>query len=141
MAVENKVRIVDFIPKRDLLGDVKVISESDIASQNSKILPVANLLYMERGTNLLYPDMGLHETLLSISYKEINSIYGILTLIKQHIKQYTSYDVNVRIDEDASDFKHGFVEIAIDVEGVLAPIEVKVGKNEFVHIKHPSLFT
>jgi hypothetical protein len=136
----DKVRTVDFIPKKDLLGDVKKISESDVAEQNSRILPVVNLLCMEKGTNFLFPDMGLHNVLVSIPYKEINEVYSILNIITSHIKQYTGYEVNVHIDENKSDIAKGYFEIAIEVEGVLNPIGINVKKNDFIRIKHPSLF-
>jgi hypothetical protein len=136
----NKVRTVDFLPKKDLLGNVKKISESDVAEQNSRILPIINLLCMEKGTNFLFPDMGLHNVLTSIPYTEMNVVYSILEIITSHIKEYTGYEVNVHIDEDKSDLLKGYLEIAIEVEGVLSPIGVNVKKNDFIRIKHPSLF-
>jgi hypothetical protein len=141
MAVTT-VKTVDFIPNSNILGDLDKISEYNFAIKNSKIIPVITLICMEKGSNALIPEMGIHELLMSLPYKEIGEVYNILEQINNHIIRFTGYTTRTYIDEanPENDFKKGHLVIRIDVEGVLNPINIGINKSKTFYVKHPSVF-
>jgi hypothetical protein len=136
------VKTVDFIPQYDILGDIKKISEYDFAIENSRIIAVLTILFMEQGSNVLIPGMGLRETILSLPYKEMGDVYNTIDQINSHLVRYTGYSVRAYIDENnpANDFTKGNLVLRIDVEGVLIPLDIGVDKSKTFYVKHPSVF-
>jgi hypothetical protein len=136
------VKTVDFIPQYDILGDIKKISEYDFATENSKIIPIITILFMEQGSNVLFPGMGLREVLISLPYKEMEEVYDIINQINSHIFRYTGYTTRTYIDENnpANDFIKGNIVLRIDIEGILAPLTIGVDKSRTFYVKHPSVF-
>jgi hypothetical protein len=141
MALDT-IRTVDFIPQYDILGDIKKVSELDISIQNARIIPIIIILCMERGSNVLFPEMGLRETLRSLPYSEMNEVYPVLESINAHLVHYTGNQTRVYIDENdpLTDYQKGEFVIRIDVEGIIEPITVNVNKANTIIVKHPSLF-
>jgi hypothetical protein len=139
------IKTVDFLPQKDILGDVKKISEFDVAHQNAKIIPVITLLCMEQGSNQIFPEMGVRESLVSIPYKELKDVYGVLEGIAGHLERYSGSTVRVYIDEDdpRTNLDKGELSISIEVEGVSTPIKVDLtrsNKRSF-KVRHPSIFS
>jgi hypothetical protein len=142
MATSKTVKTVDFIPEYSILGDIKKVSEYDFAMQNAKVVPVMALLYMDKGSNVLYPDMGLRDVLKSLPYREIGEIFSVLESIGSHIYLYTGLSVRVYIDEEdsATNIDKGEYMIRIDIDGVAAPVRVQLDKSKTFFVKHPSVF-
>jgi hypothetical protein len=136
------IRTVDFIPEYDILGDIKKVSELDISIQNVKVIPIIILLCMERGSNVLFPNMGLREVLKSLPYNEITDIYPVLDSISAHIINYTGSQTRVYIDENdpQTNYQKGEYVLRIDVEGLIEPIKVSVNKANKIIVRHPSVF-
>jgi hypothetical protein len=136
------VKTVDFIPEYDILGDIKKVSEYNFAIENSIIIPIITILCMERGSNVLIPDMGLREVIISLPYKEMGEVYNTIEYINSHIFNYTGHTTRTYIDEadPANDFKTGYLILRIDVEGVLSPLTLGVDKSKTFYVKHPSVF-
>jgi hypothetical protein len=141
MAVKT-VKTVDFIPNYDILGDIRKISEYDFAIENSKIIPILTILCMEKGANVLFPDMGLRELIISLPYREIDEAYTVIEQIAGHILYYTGFTIRASIDEDDpnNDFIKGNLILRIDVEGLLAPLRIQVDKSKTFYVKHPATF-
>jgi hypothetical protein len=133
---------VDFIPQYNMVGDIKKVSEYNFALQNSRILPILVLICMERGSNVLYPDMGIHEVFKSLPFKEMSEVYATLETINGHIFQYTGITTRVYIDEadPQTDFIKGILVLRIDIEGVVAPLTISVDKRNNFFVRHPSVF-
>jgi hypothetical protein len=136
------IKTVDFIPQYDILGDIKKVSELDFSIQNAKIVPIVTILCMERGSNVLVPDMGLKEIIRSLPYNDIKDVYSILESINAHLTHYTGFQNRVYIDETdpKTDYKKGELVIRIDIEGVVDPLKVNVNKANTIFVRHPSLF-
>jgi hypothetical protein len=140
MAVRTS-KTVDFLPMRNIFGEVKKITEHDIVAQNTRIIPIVTILCMEKGTSMLYPDMGARELLLSIPYQEMDKIYELLDLITIQLRQYTGFNVTATVDEEHTDLVHDQdVAVRIDVEGVIEPLTLDVNAQGYLDIRHPSLF-
>jgi hypothetical protein len=142
MPTSTTVRTVDFIPEYNILGDIKKISEYDFATQNAKVVPVLILLYMDRGSNVLYPEMGLRDIILSLPYREVGEIFPVLESMNSHIFLYTGLSTKVYIDDDDpfTNIDKGEYMIRIDIEGVAAPLTVKIDRSKTFFVKHPSIF-
>jgi hypothetical protein len=144
MAEMNTIKTVDFIPQKTILGDIKKISEFDIASQNSKITPVLTLICMEEGANQMFPYMGVRKALVSIPYREIKEVYGVLENISSHIARYTGFTTRIYIDEEdpKTNFDRGELAICIEVEGLPRPITVELSRDSrrTFKIRRPSVF-
>jgi hypothetical protein len=138
----DTVRTVDFIPEYSILGDIKKISEYDFAAQNARVFPVMALLYMDKGSNALYPEMGLRNVIKSLPYREMGEIYPALESINSHIYLYTGVSTRAYIDENdpLTNLDKGEIMIRIDIEGVPAPLSVKVDRSRTFFVKHPSIF-
>jgi hypothetical protein len=143
MAKLSSVRVVDFVPQYDIFGDIKKVSESNYSIQNLKVVAIVILLYTESGSNVLMPEMGLREVLLSIPYQDINETYRTMDIINSHIRAYTGYQTRAYIDENDpnTNIARGEISIRIDIEGIIEPLEVNVDKSHTIFVKHPSLFT
>jgi hypothetical protein len=139
---DETIRTVDFIPQYNMLGDIKKVSEYNFAIQNARILPVITLICMERGSNVLYPDMGLHEVFKSLPYKEMSEVYATLESISGHIYHFSGITARVYIDEadPENDFIKGVLALRIDIEGVVAPLTIGVNKQNGFFVRHPSVF-
>jgi hypothetical protein len=139
---EDTIRTVDFIPQYDILGDIKKVSEYDFSIYNAKIIPIITILCMERGSNVLVPDMGLREVLRSLPYREFGEMYPIIEGISNHLYFYTGYTVKAYIDEadPLTDYQKGEFVIRIDVEGIPEPISVNVNKSNTFYVRHPMVF-
>jgi hypothetical protein len=142
MDVLPTIKTVDFIPQYDILGDIKKVSELDFSIQNAKIIPIITILCMERGSNVLFPEMGLRETLRSLPYNEIKDVYSILESITSHLAHYTGFQNRVYIDETdpKTNFEKGELVLRIDIDGVIDPVKVGVNKANTIFVKHPSIF-
>jgi hypothetical protein len=139
---QTSVRVVDFIPQYDILGDIKKVSESDYSIQNIKVVAIAIILCTEAGSNVLLPDMGLRQVLKSILYQDATDIYQILDSMNSHIYRYSGYQTRVYIDEKDIDtnVSKGEIAIRIDIEGVMEPLKVSMNSANTIFIKHPSVF-
>ena len=141
--VSDTIKTVDFVPEYSITGDIRKVSEYDFASYNSKLFPIFTILTMSKGTNQLYPGMGLRETMMTLSYCEEDELEGKFSVIATHLKTYTGLDVVVALDEENSDIANqGIAVIQIQVSGVPAPLVVTSnGKSNFLNVRHPSLYT
>jgi hypothetical protein len=136
------IKTVDFIPHYDILGDIKKVSELDFSIQNAKIIPIITILCMERGSNVLVPDMGLREVIKSLPYNDIKDVYGLLESMNAHLVHYTGFQNRVYIDETdpRTNYQKGELTLRIDVEGIVDPIKVNVNKSNVIIVRHPSIF-
>jgi hypothetical protein len=142
LATSETVKTVDFIPEYNILGDIKKISEYDFSTQNAKIVPVLLLLYMDKGSNVLYPEMGLRTVIRSLPFREMGEIFSILESINSHIFLYTGLPTKVYIDDEDpfTNVDKGEYMIRIDIEGVVAPLKVQLDRSKTFFVKHPSIF-
>jgi hypothetical protein len=140
---QSSVRVVDFIPQYDILGDIKKVSESDYTIQNIKVVAIAIILCTEAGSNVLLPEMGLRQVLKSLLYQDATDIYQILDSMNSHLYKYSGYQTRAYINEDDPDtnISQGEVAVRIDIEGVMEPLEVNINKANTIIVKHPSVFT
>jgi hypothetical protein len=142
MVISTTLKTVDFIPEYNILGDIKKVSEYDFAMQNTKVVSVMILLYMDVGSNVLIPDMGLRDVLTSLPFRELAEIYPVLESINSHILLYTGFSTKVYIDESDpfTNIETGEYMIRIDIEGVVAPLSIQINKSKTFIVRHPSLF-
>ena len=76
--VNKKLKKADFVPVYNENSDFKKVSEYDLVKINSIIVPVMNIICMEKGSNQLFPNMGVKNILMSIPFKERDEIDAVL---------------------------------------------------------------
>lgn len=137
----TKTKTVDFAPEYGLDGDFKKISEYDFFRFNSRLQPVLTLIYMEKGTNQLIPDMGLYEMFMKIPFTERPNFQDLINEIKRQLSTYSTENCTVSLGS-RTDWTIGDIYLNIDIEGVPAPLQVKVNKEAggTIKVAHPSLF-
>ena len=127
---------VDFLPRRDIRGDLRKVSEYSIAVYNSLVNAVINMLTMEKGSNQLYPDMGCKEDLIAITYIPPDMAYDVLEGIKNTLTRYVGHEVYIDYKRDPRDSEKLLIDIVIPG---LPRTTVAIGpKSRYVKILTPS---
>src|SRR5574344_252954 len=121
-------KTVDFAPEYGLDGDFKKITEYDFFRFNSRLQPVLTLIYMEKGTNQLIPDMGLYDLFMKIPFCERPNFQALLNEITNQLGQYTTENCSVTLGP-RTDWDYGEIYLNIEITGVPAPLQVKVNKE------------
>lgn len=124
----KKTKVVDFVPEYGIGGDFKKIVEYGFLEYNSLILPVISLLFMDKGSNSLVPDMGLRDTIIKFPYSEENELDTILSELNAGFK-YAPVPVTASIDNSLTDWVTGEITLNIDITGIPAPMKVSVNKE------------
>ena len=140
MENSNKIRTVDFVPEYNENFDFKKVSEYDIIKQNSVMLTVFNLICMEKGTNQLFPDMGVKDLFMMIPYEEEESVYGILRQISSEMSTYAGSSVQVSVDTKKTNFVEGVVSVKIEVENVPVALGVSTDRNGLFKVHKYSVY-
>jgi len=137
--VTATIKKVDFVPKLTVVGDVKKVSEYNIAEYSSIINSILTILMMEKGSNQLFPEMGCKEDLMDLYYTETINIQTTLDKIQTNIKTYTNQDVYVdsKIDPKNPDLVH----ITISVMGLPGKTILEYDKStKYIRIQDPKTF-
>ena len=103
--VNKKLKKADFIPVYNENSDFKKVSEYDLVKVNSIIVPVMNIICMEKGSNQLFPNMGVKNILMSIPFKERDEIDEVLYAVSSGITEYISSSVSVTLDQEKTNLK------------------------------------
>ena len=111
-SIRDKV-VVDFIPVIDG-GDVRKIYDHGITKFNQIILGVLNNLYMRLGTMEDFPGVGCMDDLLSIYFKNTDSIGDIADRISNNLKSYQQASINCDIFVDEDDNTSAHMMITVD---------------------------
>lgn len=134
------IKTVDFVPEYNENYDFKKVSEYDILKQNSVMLSIFNLICMEKGSNQLFPEMGVKDLFMSIPYEEKESVYGILSRISSEMSKYLTTSVKVVIDTKHTNFIEGDVGINIEAEGVPVALSVHTDRNGLFKVHKYSIY-
>ena len=131
--VNKKLKKADFICVYNENSDFKKVSEYDLVKVNSIIVPVMNIICMEKGSNQLFPNMGVKNILMSIPFKERDEIDEVLYAVSSGITEYISSSVSVTLDQEKTNFVTGEVAINVEMEGV--PISLSIQTNNYGFFK------
>lgn len=138
--VNKKLKKADFIPVYNENSDFKKVSEYDLVKVNSIIVPVMNIICMEKGSNQLFPNMGVKNILMSIPFKERDEIDEVLYAVSSGITEYISSSVSVTLDQEKTNFVTGEVAINIEMEGVPISLSIQTNKYGFFKVHKRSLY-
>ena len=144
MASTSALKVVDFTPEYALSGDFKKVSEYDFLLFNTKIAPVMAIIFMDKGSNQLVPDMGARDMLLEIPFTEQNEVYSIVQNVQDHVIEYTGISTRIYVDESNTDWSSGDVYICVEISGIPNPISVEVQRSgtdvSTFKVVNPSVF-
>jgi len=144
MASTSTLKVVDFTPEYALSGDFKKVSEYDFLLFNTKIAPVMAIIFMDKGSNQLVPDMGARDMLLEIPFTEQNEVYSIVQNVQDHVIEYTGISTRIYVDEANTDWSSGDVYICVEISGIPNPISVEVQRSgtdvSTFKVVNPSVF-
>lgn len=134
------IKTVDFVPEYNENYDFKKVSEYDVLKQNSIMLSIFNLVCMEKGSNQLFPEMGVKDLFMSIPYEEKEKVTGILGTIGSEINRYINSSVSVVLDTDKTNFIDGDVAVNIEVEGVPVALSIHTDRNGLFKVHKYSIY-
>jgi len=135
----TKIKKVDFVPKLTVMGDIKKISEYNIAEYSSIINSVITVITMEKGSNQLFPDMGCKEQLMRLYYTEITDIQSTLDVIQANVKQFTNQEIYIDSEVDSKDTD--LVHISITIMGLPGKTILEYNKStKYIRVKDQNLF-
>ena len=129
MSDEIKTKTVDFIPEFGINGDFKKIVEYGFLEYNSLIMPVIALLYMDKGSNSLIPEMGLRDIIAQFPYSDDSEADALLNEVNAELARWTTVNCEASFDTSASNWDTGEITISIDITGIPAPLKVTVDKD------------
>ena len=133
-------KTVDFVPEYNENFDFKKISEHDFLAQNAALIPVFNIIAMERGSNQLFPDMGVKDLFMSIPFQEEDECRSTVFKISSAINRYVTTATVVSIDEKRTNWKEGDIAIKVEVEGVPEAIELRINQSGLFRVHKYSLY-
>lgn len=137
--MSETIKTVDFIPTLTITGDLKKVSEYDIAVYNSVISSVITVLSMEKGSNQLMPDMGVKDEMMKLFNCEENAAQGIINTVMSNIKVYTGNEIAMEYSMDSKDVE--LCHIKISIVGLPGSTIIDVNQSgKFIKVAKPSLF-
>ena len=102
------------------------------------------MLFMDKGSNQLVPDMGARDMLLEIPFTEQNEVYNIVQKVQDHVTDYTGISTRIYVDESKTDWVSGDVYICVEISGIPNPISVEVQRSgtdvSTFKVVNPSVF-
>lgn len=125
----SAIKTVDFIPEYGLSGDYKRVSEYNFLEYNSLLLPVIAILFMDKGSNSLIPEMGARDIIASFPFSTRDEADGLVEDINLQLTNWATVSSSAYIDDSKSNWAEGDVTLKIDVTGIPAPITIEVDKN------------
>lgn len=135
------IKTVDFLPEFSVTGDLKKVTEYDILEKQSKIIPIYNNIVMEKGSCQLFPNIGLREEILALSFMEESEVLPQLSYIESILKQTTSVSLSIVVDDNNTNYTTGDLSFQIIVEGLADPLMVTTRRSGLLRVVHPSLFS
>ena len=125
----SAVKTVDFIPEYGLSGDYKKVSEYNFLEYNSLLMPVVAILFMDKGSNSLIPEMGARDIIASFPFSTRDEADGLVEDINSQLTSWATVGCTAYIDDSKSNWAEGDVTLKVDVTGIPAPITIEVNKN------------
>ena len=134
-------KTVDFVPEYNENFDFKKISEYDFLAQNAALIPVFNIIAMERGSNQLFPDMGVKDLFSSkCNFSNLTECRSTVFKISSAINRYVTTATVVSIDEKRTNWKEGDIAIKVEVEGVPEAIGLRINQSGLFRVHKYSLY-
>lgn len=125
----SAIKTVDFIPEYGLSGDYKKVSEYSFLEYNSLLMPVIALLFMDKGSNSLIPEMGARDLIVQFPFSTRDEAESLVSEISQHLSTWASVTCTVHIDDTKSNWSEGEITLKVDVSGIPAPLTISVDKR------------
>lgn len=125
----SAIKTVDFIPEYGLSGDYKKVSEYNFLEYNSLLMPVVAILFMEKGSNSLIPEMGARDIIAAFPFSTRDEADGLVEDINQQLTNWAAVGCSAYIDDSKSNWSDGDVTLKVDVTGIPAPLTISVNKS------------